>query len=91
MLKKPPSHLFSDEIPTKIEASCISLGLQLRTLETTMLKPYTLVPAMSHLHRYNKTQVTVGGGKRDVGKGVGLVLGKRVSVLEMDKRLEING
>lgn len=39
---------------------------------------------MSHLHRYNKTQVTVGGGKRDVGKGVGLVL-------EMDKRLEING
>ena len=46
---------------------------------------------MSHLHRYNKTQVTVGGGKRDVGKGVGLVLGKRVSVLEMDKRLEING
>jgi len=56
-----------------------------------MLKPYTLVPAMSHLHRYNKTQVTVGGGKRDVGKGVGLVLGKRVSVLEMDKRLEING
>lgn len=27
------------------------------TLETTMLKPYTLVPAMSHHHRYNKTQV----------------------------------
>lgn len=44
-----------------------------------MLKPYTLVPAMSHLHRYNKTQVFRWGvgmwGCGDVGKGVGLVLG----------------
>ena len=32
---------------------------------------------MSHLHRYNKTQVTVGGGKRDVGKGVGPGVGEK--------------
>ena len=93
MLKKPPSHLFSDEIPTRLKRN-----LPLPWPSTQDLGDYdvktlylgTCHESSSPLQQDPGLPVVLMGDVGMLGKVWAWCWGL-VSVLEMDKRLEING